>query len=311
MQNIVAIEEKNTVLDYIHNLSQFLYKGKLITLIGELHEHRKAICDKKTNVISVADYCYKELSMNANCQIILEYHSTEKKPELLQTITLKNTYKKCACKFQGKIIAGDFRQDILTNTQQGDLYNNSVFWKFHSSWIHDNFIKPFLSKKDEYFTFLVREHYESKVFDILINEKLRIIDSMNIMSNELTHPLHNNYNRDIDPDKQEGSFRMGIKKGLMISYQRMCDIKILGLILSLKSIVSECIIVIGMAHFEYLYNYLKQISDITLTERTTEKNKCVGLYRSYIWNENGKPSKIQAELRKNPYKIRLFFHNHK
>ena len=302
MQNIVAIEEKNTVLDYIHNLSQFLYNGKLITLIGELHEHRKAICDKN-NVISVGDYCYKELSMNTNCQIILEYHFTEKKPETLQTITLKNTYKKCSCKFSDKIVAGDFRQDILTHTQQGDLYNNDVFWKFHSSWIHDNFIKPFLSKKDDYFSFLVRENYQSKVFDILMNEKLRIIDSMNIMGNELTHSSHINYKRNIDPDQQEGDFRMRIKKGLMISYQRLCDIKILGIILSLKSIVTECIVIIGMAHFEYLYTYLKQISDITLTERTTEKNNCVSLYRSYVWNENGKSSKIQAELIKNPYKI--------
>ena len=301
MQNIVAIEEKNTVLDYIHNLSQFLYNGKLITLIGELHEHRKAICDKN-NVISVGDYCYKELSMNTNCQIILEYHSTEKNPDTLQTITLKNTYKKCSCKFSGKIVAGDFRQDILTHTQQGDLYNNDVFWKFHSSWIHDNFIKPFISKKDEYFSFLVRENYQSKVFDILMNEKLRIIDSMNIMGNELTHSSHINYKRNIDPDQQEGEFRMRIKKGLMISYQRLCDIKILGIILSLKSIVTECIVIIGMAHFEYLYTYLKQISDITLTERTTEKNNCVSLYRSYVWNENSKSSKIQSELIKNPYK---------
>ena len=302
MQNIVAIEEKNTVLDYIHNLSQFLYNGKLITLIGELHEHRKAICDKN-NVISVADYCYKELSMNTNCQIILEYHSTEKKPESLETITLKNTYKKCSCKFPDKIVAGDFRQDILTHTQQGDLYNNNVFWKFHSSWIHDNFIKPFISKKDDYFSFLVKENYKSNVFDILMNEKIRIIDSVNIISNELKYPSHINYMRNIDPDQEEGTFRMGIKKGLMILYQQLCDIKILGMILSLKSIVSECIIIIGMAHFEYLYAYLKQISDITLTEPTFEKNKCVSLYRSYVWDENEKSSKIQVELQKNPYKI--------
>jgi hypothetical protein len=301
MQNIVAIEEKNTVLDYIYNLSQFLYNGKLITLIGELHEHRKAICDKN-NVISVSDYCYKELSMNSNCQIILEYHSTEKNPETLQTITLKNTYKKCSCKFQGKIIAGDFRQDILTHTQQGDLYNNKVFWKFHSSWIHDNFIKPFYSKKDEYFSFLIKENYEDKVFNMLMNEKRRVIESMNTMSNELNHPLHSKYKHNIDPDQQEGTFRMGIKKGLMISYQRLSDMKILAIILSLKSIVSECIIIIGMAHFEYLYTYLKQISDVTLTESTTEKNKCVSLYRSYVWNENGKSSKIRSDLQEHPYK---------
>jgi hypothetical protein len=279
-------EDKNTVLSDVFNLSQFFYDNKLITIIGEFHEHTK-ICKPTDNVIKIEDYCFTELTNNPSSNVLLEYSHKEQNPGVIRSNVLQNIYNKC--KHTNRIIPSDYRQDILSFQHQGDLYIHPQFQEafYPERMLIESFTKPFLSKKDEYFIFLNESNYSKEVFAILNIQKEELIREIQEIHNELLLRLRR---KEHITDFQRKNYSITTREKLKPIYQKIGDIKILDFILDKNRNVNEFIVVVGNNHYKFISYILEQIVNIDKTNGKILINSnptydCVSLYHSYVWND--------------------------
>ena len=302
MNNFIIIKDENKVIDTIHNFSQFFYNGKLITLFGEYHTHKNTC--SKNNKITFSDYCYKELDSNSNCQLLLEYNISSSNPSKIDSVAIQEIFSKCT-KFKERFIASDYRRDILTSQQQGDLYNNKKIIFFSQKKLHDFFIVPFFEKKDSFIESLINTKDTSSN---IIHSRIQKI------SNYMKKKIFDPQNDDI-PDNNQLKKNELIIKSLRQVYEELSDLKIISEISRSDDHNNEYIIIIGLIHFDFLYYFLNKIIEIDnnmgkllvktvsvdLNKLSTDiKNKnsikCISLYSSFIWKDDITQEELHLKL---------------
>lgn len=267
MSEHIVMVSTDTQLDSAISFSQYMIQGKkLITLIGERHQHVWS-CPKPS--ITIAEYCKNTVQRNEKTKIMLEYNSYIS-PLTLYSHNLKETYKKLVEISKAKhIIAFDSRPYFLGSYDiQSILYAGfGTFAKQSKEDIYTRYIEPFFVKSSAEDLFSLQGDYESHIVDYLLKDYYR----RRILSNFLD--IQKNYNK--------------ISKSLLHTqlkeaWMQLVDYHLLREILRVDDI-EECIILMGGKHYANIDSVLsdERIGAVLLNKQTGSDKNCVKLYSTY------------------------------
>jgi hypothetical protein len=122
-------------------------KERLITIIGEYHEHSFSCPGFHT--ITIHEYLKQRVFDNKKCKIILEYNPILKEEEIARigTFIIQDIYKRDSAsnkEIKSRVEGCDIRSNLITRKGQTDLYNKpNLKSRYSTKEIRDTFVKPF------------------------------------------------------------------------------------------------------------------------------------------------------------------------
>jgi hypothetical protein len=299
-KHIIAVGESQKALEGAGDLAQYFCENKMITIIGEYHGNKNIDC-KDYTVVKVDEYCFKELTNNSDCVVMLEYNDDEPDPSKLDSVLLKETYVKCKYDFPERVLPVDFRHDIMGGQQQCNLYNTN-FSELLSKDLQDEtkrtpivhwinaIINPLIEKQESYFSFITENKYKlDKIQSIFQIEQKNIINDLKSVQKEIERLKR--AGKDIEKDRKNLN---SIQESLKIIFQMASDLKILSNLFNVDTNVNEYIIIVGMKHFQYIVRIIEYIFNLYDNEgedifrskiSSPDIDNCVTLYDSFVWNE--------------------------
>ena len=153
MSNDVKIESATNVTQFElltdkeeqHNVN---VSSRLITLIGEYHEHNFK-CKGYPKSITINDYLQSRVKKNNKCKILLEFHPNLSNEQIgrIGTDIIQNIYNRDTRdndKIREHVVGIDIRTDFIGREGQTNLYNKSnLKSKYTTDEFKETFINPF------------------------------------------------------------------------------------------------------------------------------------------------------------------------
>ena len=275
--------ETNIEINSIVALSQHIINDRIITLIGEIHDHNFK-CKNKT--ISLNKYIENRLKTNDKSAVFLEFNKDTDKIKDLGSFNLKNIVKSLKknnihiptkkCENNKRIKSSDHR-DYFFNSY--NLYaDDNYFLKLNKNKIIKEFIEPYfktkerLIEKGDYISELIKY----KTHNILIDQKI-----FNYLKNVYIPSIEDNfiniYNY-IKTDKLNKTNKLYLLDEIRKVWAKIADFYIIIEIFNLNCKYNEIIILFGNMHYLNFQEIFKnfRIKPVVNQENfDTDPNKCV------------------------------------
>jgi len=262
--------ETEQYLDSATGFSQFLYNGKTITLIGEIHG-KKWSCDKFPSM-PICDYIVDAIEQDdSNCKVLLEYNRTENWMSL-GSEQLRNIVQGLIdIDKSDKIIPFDERNYFLGRNNHTLLYHkdfNSLFVnneEKRKKWIFYSYIDSFFSKSHSFN--VIHENF-SKEIVYLFEEVYR--SSIERQLKELAEHINSVYPKNYTK----------IQKNLQYIWQRISDFFLLQQLLD-NRYTDNYIVLLGDAHYKNLTFLLSQYTTQINSQVSSGKTDCIKIYKPF------------------------------
>jgi len=264
--NHILFVQSDIKLNSATSFAQYIFgQERLITLIGELHNHSWQ-CDKPS--LSIAEYCEKALKHNSMCKILLEYNKGDF-PKKIGSEAIRDVYivaEKMG--MENNIIPFDNRAFFLTFRGQGELYSDRYY--NYKTWeeIGNTFIEPFYKRwREKPDLFKVGDNYPVKIKNYLENQ---YVSDMDITFRTIAGMLGKYPNEEIH-------------KALKDAWKKVADFFILRILLRNDS-VNEYIVILGEAHFNNIRGVLVT-AGVELGYSQGNSKNCVSMYQTYSFTD--------------------------
>ena len=257
-------------LDSATGFSQFLYNGKTITLIGEIHG-KKWSCDKFPSM-PICDYIVDAIEQDdSNCKVLLEYNRTENWMNL-GSEQLRNIVQGLIdIDKSDKIIPFDERNYFLGRNNHTLLYHKDFNRLFvnneeeRKKWIFFSYIKPYYDKA---YRFNINHSFFSRDLINLFEKDYRSViqKDLDALAKHINSADPKNYTK--------------IQKNLQYIWQRISDFFLLQQLLDNRN-TDNYIVLLGDAHYKNLTFLLSQYTRKINSQVSSGKTDCIKIYKPF------------------------------